>query len=143
MERNQKIKNIKIVRGDSTSRVLRFMVKNDQGVLIPFDLSVFDKIIADVRKGITENEPLIFSLSTPNEGLEIVPWPSDESESESESSELVYDTLLINFDSDKTILFKTAGKYYADFRFLIETQVITQLHVIIEVTYNITKLNDE
>jgi hypothetical protein len=116
-------------RGDSFSFMLEFFEEVPgtpplPPTEVPFDLSVYDQIIMDVRET-DENSPLIFNKKLSTGGIVI----------EGEGN----NKLAINVTSEESERFGS-GIYYYDVRFLVGTRVKTLLHSNIIVSSNITSL---
>lgn len=89
---------------------------------IPYDLSIYDDIVMDIRFGISNESRLLASLSLGN-GITI--------------DGLNNNILLFNIDSDITKDFST-GVFYRDIRFIENGKVQTFLKGKVEIRKNIS-----
>lgn len=112
-----------IVRGDTFSELLVFnTVVEGSSVPVPIDLTIYDNIKMELRRGTNRRTTLIKTF-TIGDGLTI----SGDSNNE----------LVITYSTAITDEL-TAGKYYRDIRFVSGSEVKTYLEGNIIVTENIT-----
>jgi len=114
----------KIIRGDTFSELLVFNTIDASAVETPIDLTIYDDIVMDLRKGISRRAPLIESFSI---GNNILITGDDNNE------------LSILYPAETTDQMG-AGNYYRDIRFVTGNEVKTYLYGIISVNENITEI---